>query len=110
MRLRSLWLVMLLTGLLASQPAASCAQNVSIRDVPLKPWTGFARNWDWTYDALQKLVLSGLASGKVTLTVPTASSAPGRNGTFFHTDLWLMNRSFTASTPTFSSRSIAASV
>lgn len=42
------------------------AQYLGIRDVPLKPWTGFARNWDWTYDALQKLVLSGLA-GKVVL-------------------------------------------
>jgi membrane-associated phospholipid phosphatase len=42
------------------------AQNLSIRDVPLKSWTGFARNWDWTYDALHKLTLSGL-TGKVVL-------------------------------------------
>jgi hypothetical protein len=42
------------------------AETVSIRDVPLKPWTGFARNWDWTYDALQRVVLSGIA-GKVVL-------------------------------------------
>ena len=42
------------------------AQNISIRDVPLKPWTGFARSWDWTYDALHKLVISGIA-GKVVL-------------------------------------------
>jgi hypothetical protein len=45
---------------------AAWPDNVSIRDVPLKPWTGFARNWDWTYDALQHLVLSGIA-GKVVL-------------------------------------------
>ena len=42
------------------------AENISIRDVPLKPWTGFARSWDWTYDALHKLVLSGIA-GKVVI-------------------------------------------
>lgn len=42
------------------------AENISIRDIPLKPWTGFARSWDWTYDALHKLVLSGIA-GKVVL-------------------------------------------
>jgi membrane-associated phospholipid phosphatase len=41
-------------------------QNLSIRDVPLKSWTGFARHWDWTYDALHKLALSGL-TGKVVL-------------------------------------------
>lgn len=52
--------------LLAVLVAPAAAQNVSIRDVPLKAWTGFARSWDWTYDALHKLVLSGLA-GKVVL-------------------------------------------
>ncbi|MFI5179933.1 MAG: hypothetical protein ACHQPI_00900 [Thermoanaerobaculia bacterium] len=45
-----------------------------------------------------RLVLSGPASGKVTLTVPAAASKGGVNGTFFHTDLWLMNRSFAAPT------------
>jgi hypothetical protein len=48
----------------------SAAQNLSIRDVPLKPWTGFARSWDWTYDALHKLVLSGLAGRVVLNTKP----------------------------------------
>ncbi len=43
-----------------------------------------------------RLVLSGPASGKITLTVPAAASSAGANGTFFHTDLWLMNRSFTS--------------
>ncbi|MFB3818508.1 MAG: capsule assembly Wzi family protein [Candidatus Methylomirabilales bacterium] len=42
------------------------AQNLGIRDVPLTPWTGFARQWDWTYDALHRLVLSGIA-GKVVM-------------------------------------------
>jgi hypothetical protein len=41
-------------------------------------------------------VLSGPAAGNITLTVPAAASAHGVNGTFFHTDLWLMNRSFTS--------------
>ncbi|MFI5180583.1 MAG: hypothetical protein ACHQPI_04265 [Thermoanaerobaculia bacterium] len=41
-----------------------------------------------------RLALSGPASGKVTLTVPTAASKAGWNGTLFHTDLWLMNRSY----------------
>jgi streptogramin lyase len=43
-----------------------------------------------------RLVLSGPAAGNITLTVPAAASAHGVNGTFFHTDLWLMNRSFTS--------------
>lgn len=46
------------------------AQNVSIRDVPLKSWTGFARHWDWTYDAFQRLALSGLAGRVVMNTKP----------------------------------------
>ncbi len=53
-------------GLLVSLAVPAAAQNISIRDVPLKAWTGLARSWDWTYDALHKLVLSGLA-GKVVL-------------------------------------------
>ncbi|MEO8054395.1 MAG: hypothetical protein ABI768_04540 [Acidobacteriota bacterium] len=43
-----------------------------------------------------RLTLTGAASGKITLTVPAAASSVGANGTFFHTDLWLMNRSFTS--------------
>ncbi len=43
-----------------------------------------------------RLALSGPAAGNITLTVPAAASAHGVNGTFFHTDLWLMNRSFTS--------------
>jgi hypothetical protein len=46
------------------------AQNLSIRDVPLKPWMGSARNWDWSYDALHRLVLSGLAGRVVMNTKP----------------------------------------
>ncbi len=30
------------------------------------------------------------------MTIPTAASKAGINGTLFHTDLWLMNRSYTA--------------
>lgn len=43
-----------------------------------------------------RLALSGPAAGNITLTVPAAASSAGANGTFFHTDLWLMNRSFTS--------------
>jgi len=46
------------------------AQNVSIRNVPLKSWTGFARSWDWTYDALHRLAVSGLAGRVVMNTKP----------------------------------------
>jgi membrane-associated phospholipid phosphatase len=46
------------------------AQNLSIRDVPLKSWMGFGRQWDWTYDALRKLVISGLADRVVLNTKP----------------------------------------
>ncbi|HSC72187.1 MAG TPA: capsule assembly Wzi family protein [Candidatus Methylomirabilis sp.] len=70
MRHRTLWLVMALGSLLGSLPGAAWAQNLGIRDVPLKPWTGFARNWDWTYDALHRLVVSGLAGRVVMNTKP----------------------------------------
>jgi streptogramin lyase len=43
-----------------------------------------------------RLALSGPAAGNITLTVPAAASSAGANGTFFHSDLWLMNRSFTS--------------
>jgi virginiamycin B lyase len=43
-----------------------------------------------------RLALSGTAAGKITLTVPAAASSAGANGAFFHTDLWLMNRSYTS--------------
>lgn len=55
-----------LLAVLVPVSAAAWPENVSIRDVPLQPWTGFARNWDWTYDALHQIVLSGIA-GKVVL-------------------------------------------
>ena len=56
--------------LIAAAATPSDAQNLSIRDVPLKPWMGSARSWDWTYDALHKLVLSGLAGRVVMNTKP----------------------------------------
>jgi streptogramin lyase len=43
-----------------------------------------------------RLILSGTAAGKITLTIPAAASSAGANGAFFHTDLWLLNRSYTA--------------
>ncbi len=60
-----------LSSFLIALAAAPCeAQNLSIRDVPLKSWTGSATNWDWTYDALHTLVLSGLAGRVVMNTKP----------------------------------------
>lgn len=70
MKPRWLWLSVILLSLLLFQSSVVWAQNLSIRDVPLKPWTGFAKNWDWTYDALHKLVLSGLAGRVVMNTKP----------------------------------------
>lgn len=66
LRSRVLQVVAAFTFLLSSAFNPACAENISIRDVPLKPWTGFARSWDWTYDALHRVVLSGIA-GKVVL-------------------------------------------
>ena len=63
----SVFIVLAACSILVSLVPSPChAQNVSIRDVPLKPWMGSARNWDWTYDALHRLVLSGLA-GRVVM-------------------------------------------
>ena len=65
MRFRCPWAAACLV-LLVPASVGAWPENVSIRDVPLTPWTGFARHWDWTYDALHQLVLSGIA-GKVVL-------------------------------------------
>ncbi|HSB80798.1 MAG TPA: capsule assembly Wzi family protein [Candidatus Methylomirabilis sp.] len=70
MKPRSRWLAVILPSFLVFQSSTVWAQNLNIRDVPLKPWTGFAKNWDWTYDALHKLVLSGLAGRVVMNTKP----------------------------------------
>jgi hypothetical protein len=51
---------------------AGAWENAGIRDVPLNPWTGFAQNWDWTYDALHSLVLSGI-TGPVVLNMKPMS-------------------------------------
>ncbi len=70
-RLARLIALLLSCSILAAIDARpSAAQNLSIRDVPLTPWTGFARNWDWTYDALHALVVSGLAGRVVVNTKP----------------------------------------
>jgi streptogramin lyase len=47
-------------------------------------------------DKIGRLNLSGPGSGKVILTVPAVASIHGLNGTFFRSDLWLINRSETA--------------
>jgi membrane-associated phospholipid phosphatase len=70
MRVRRSWGASALIACLLLIPIASSAQNVSIRDVPLKPWTGLARSWDWMYDALHTLVLSGITGPVVLNTKP----------------------------------------
>jgi hypothetical protein len=40
-------------------------------DVPLRNWSGFALHWNWTYDAIKKLVLAGLTDRAVLNTKPT---------------------------------------
>src|SRR5437867_1707976 len=44
-------------------------------------------------------VFMGFAAlgAKVTLTIPAAASIHGLAGTFFHSDLWVMNRSYVKS-------------
>jgi hypothetical protein len=39
-------------------------------DVPLRNWSGFAIHWNWTYDAIKKLVLAGLTDHAVLNTKP----------------------------------------
>jgi hypothetical protein len=39
-------------------------------DVPLRNWSGFALHWNWTYDAIKKLVLAGLTDRAVLNTKP----------------------------------------
>ena len=39
-------------------------------DVPLRNWSGFAIHWNWTYDAIKKLVLAGLTDRAVLNTKP----------------------------------------
>src|SRR5262245_40781253 len=39
-------------------------------DVPLRNWSGFAIHWNWTYDAIKKLVLAGLTDRVVLNTKP----------------------------------------
>ena len=40
-------------------------------NVPLRNWGGFALPWHWTYDAVKKLVLAGLADRAVLNTSST---------------------------------------
>ncbi len=67
---RSIFIALLAFACLFVQPAA--AQHVSIRDVPLQPWGGFARSWHWSYDALRKLVIAGV-TGPVVLNLKPMS-------------------------------------
>jgi hypothetical protein len=46
------------------------AQAADRTDVPLRNWSGFAIQWHWTYDAVKRLVLAGLADRAVLNTKP----------------------------------------
>lgn len=51
--------------------ALSSYSRASYRtDVPLRNWSGFAIHWNWTYDAIKKLVLAGLTDQAVLNTKP----------------------------------------
>jgi hypothetical protein len=49
---------------------SSSAGAADRTNVPLRNWDGFAINWHWTYDAIKKLVLAGLADRVVLNTKP----------------------------------------
>jgi hypothetical protein len=49
---------------------SSPAQAADRTDIPLRNWSGFAINWNWTYDAIKKLVLAGLTDRVVLNTKP----------------------------------------
>jgi hypothetical protein len=56
--------------------SASCAADRT--DVPLRNWSGFALHWNWTYDAIKKLVLAGLTDRAVLNTKPMTRSEMAR--------------------------------
>jgi Capsule assembly protein Wzi len=58
-------LVLCALGSLSAHSRAADRTNV-----PLRNWSGFAINWYWTYDAVKKLVLAGLADRAVLNTKP----------------------------------------
>jgi hypothetical protein len=49
---------------------SSSTQAADRTNVPLRNWGGFAVHWHWTYDALKRLVLAGLADRAVLNTKP----------------------------------------
>ena len=50
--------------------SALAVQAASLLDVPLRPWTYFEPNRDWTYTAIEKLVTAGLVGPWVLNTKP----------------------------------------
>ena len=53
-----------------SSMLSSYGHTADRTDVPLRNWSGFAIHWNWTYDAIKKLVLAGLADRAVLNTKP----------------------------------------
>jgi hypothetical protein len=60
--------VVLISGVLCALSSHSRAADRT--DVPLRNWNGFAIHWNWTYDAIKKLVLAGLTDRAVLNTKP----------------------------------------
>ena len=71
-RYRCLFLagILVLSFHLGILPAPPTAEGAGLVDVPLKPWTYFELNRDWTYTAIEKLVTAGLVGPWVLNTKP----------------------------------------
>ncbi len=59
--------LLILCALWSLSPDSHAADRTN---VPLRNWNGFAIRWHWTYDAIKKLVLAGLADRTVLNTKP----------------------------------------
>lgn len=57
-------------SLLATALVVPFCQAATLLDVPLKPWTYFETNRDWTYTAIEKLVTAGVVGPWVLNTKP----------------------------------------
>ena len=79
-RYRCLFLagILVLSFHLGILPAPPTAEGAGLLDVPLKPWTYFELNRDWTYTAIEKLVTAGLVGPWVLNTKPMSRTEMAR--------------------------------
>ena len=82
------WQGLTKTGLVA--PAGTLSVSVTLGNFKLGAGGSTTANFDDIF-----LAVSGTL--RSTLTIPVAASIHGANGTFFHSDLWILARSFTNS-------------